>query len=82
MIVSNGLWTLFPDINAPEVHIAGQYEQGDTVLVQQAYMDMPEDLKQRSDIVLQWHAKAPVTVFGVKIAARPQGYGFSMLRVR
>lgn len=80
--VSNGLWTLFPDINAPVARITDQYKPGDTVIMQQAYMEVPGDLKQRSDLIFEWRAPTPVTLFGVKIASRPQGYGFSIFRVK
>jgi len=81
-LVSNGLWSVCNDINSPSTIILNKYQSGDTVVVQQAYMDVPEDLKQKADLIFEWRAAAPVRLFGVKVASRPQGYGFSIYHVR
>ncbi|MBX2905823.1 MAG: hypothetical protein KF744_07290 [Taibaiella sp.] len=80
--VSNGVWPLYPDIYAPAVHIGDQFSSGDTIVLQQAYLDIPEELKNRSEVIFDWRAAEPVRVLGLKVASRPQGYGFSILRVK
>lgn len=80
--VSNGVWPLYPNIYAPAVHIGDKFSSGDTIVLQQAYLDIPEDLKKRSEVIFEWRAAEPVKVLGLKVAARPQGYGFSILRVK
>lgn len=81
-LVSNGLWSVCRDINSPVTILLDKYKPGDTVVVQQAYMDIPDDLKQKADLIYEWRAPAPVRFLGVKVATRPQGYGFSIYHVR
>lgn len=81
-LVSNGLWSVCNDINSPVTILLDKYKSGDTVVVQQAYMDVPDDLKQKADLLFDWRAPAPVSLLGIKVASRPQGYGFSIYHVR
>ncbi len=82
VITSNGIWCLFNDIDRPNVTITDQFQSGDTIVLQQAYFSFPKFVTDRCTVLYDWRSPEPVTLFGVKIANHPYGYGFVIFKAK
>lgn len=82
VIVSNGLWSVFPWGSSPTVRITDKIKSGDTVLLQQAYLKYLPPFAEKSDVLREWSTDGVPSIFGVKLASTAQGYGFVMYKMR
>lgn len=82
VITSNGIWPIFSDIKKPYVIITDKFDEGDTIIMQEAYFSLPREFSEKCDVIYDWRRHKPATIFGIKLTNNPNGYGFVILKAR
>jgi len=81
--ITNGMWTLFDDLDKLKLFNESNYKTGDTVIVQQAYGRFPDSLRDKCTIIYDWRRyPEEVRFWGMKIANGPHDYSFVICKIK
>jgi hypothetical protein len=80
--ITNGLWSLFDNIDKITVYNEVNVKSGDTIIVQQANNVFPKSLTNKCEVIYDWGISEEAKFMGIRIANRPHGYSFVICRVK
>ena len=82
LYITNGLWSLFDNVDNLALFDANNCKPGDTVIIQQAYHSFPESIINKSIVLYDWRTDEQIKFLGMKLTNTPHGYGFVICKIK
>ena len=81
MFVTNSLWSLYDNPNDARIFNDLDFKKGDVIIIQQVNHRFPQALVNKCTTIYDWRTAETNEFLGMKLANRPQGYGFMVCKV-